>query len=329
MSCKYCFCNPSDKETCRIENRDGPQELEALLLDLHKPQQGCTRLCLSSCNLTSIQLTSGSNCAAHLASLTSLDLSNNSISTIPDDFFSYVPNLKYLNFSNNRISNIPPTIEILEKVEEVSFKNNLLRENSIPLASVMKLTYIKSFNVYDNFIDTNTLIDSAPSTVPANLMSMVNFFCSFLLVGSWNQNTPSRITDNLYLGSAEITEHPDELRHLGITHILSVGVRPSNCDGFTKKFIMALDFPSVALINHFDEAVEFIDSAVQAGKGCFVHCAMGVSRSATCVCAWLIKRRGMSANEALDYVKKARKCVSPNLGFIEQLLVYDKRIHGN
>lgn len=322
MACKVCQCNPQDKDVCRIENSsDEPCSLETLLKS-HEPQAGCTKLCLRACRINDIHI------ARDFPSLTSLDLSSNDITEIPDDFFSHVPNLKYCYFEGNRISNIPASIELIQNAEYVSFDSNLLRETSVPLASLLKLTYLKSFRVFDNFIDTAALVDAAPATVPPNLMSMVPFFTSYMLAGSWNQKTPSRITEHLFLGSVDTTENLEELRRLGITHVLSVGVPPVSTtveEGFTTKFIMALDFPFVPLIDRFDEAVEFIDSAVREGKGCLVHCAMGVSRSATCVCAWLIKKRGMNAAEALEYVTKKRKCVSPNLGFIEQLYVYSKR----
>lgn len=326
MSCRICGCNSQAKSSFRIENSESSDAcaLESLL-DAHNPPKDTTQLCLNACNITSIEVPEGSAWAPLYSSLTSLDLGNNKIAEIPDTFFSHFPHLKYLNFSYNRIANIPTTIESLTEVETVLFEKNLLRETSVPLASILNLTYLKAFNVYGNYIDTAKLAESAASTVPPSRMSMVPFLVSYMLVGAWNQYTPSRIDDGVFLGSVENTEAPEELRHLGITHILSVGVPPAAPEGFTTKYISALDFPSVPLIRNFDDAVDFIESARESGGACLVHCAAGRSRSATCVCAWLIKKRGMSASEALDHVKKARKCVSPNLGFVEQLNVYAQR----
>ena len=323
MSCKICCCNPQDKSSFRIENSDDCT-LESLL-DAHNPPKDTTQLCLNACNITSIEIPEGSAWAPLYSSLTSLDLGNNKIAEIPDTFFSHFPHLKYLNFSYNRIANIPATIECLKEVETVFFTRNLLRETAIPLAAILNLTCLKGFNVYENYIETRKLAESAAGTVPPSRMSMVPFLMSYMLVGVWNQRTPSHIDDGVFLGSVENAEDTEELHHLGITHILSVGVPIGIKEGFTTKYISALDFPSVPLIRNFDDAVDFIESAREGGGACLVHCAAGRSRSASCVCAWLIKKRGMSAKEALDYARKARSCVSPNLGFVAQLEEYAQR----
>ena len=49
-----------------------------------------------------------------------------------------------------------------------------------------------------------------------------------------------------------------------------------------------------------------------------VNCYMGLSRSASCVLAYLITKQGMSPNKALDFVKESR-AVRPNEGFLNQL----------
>lgn len=50
-----------------------------------------------------------------------------------------------------------------------------------------------------------------------------------------------------------------------------------------------------------------------------VHCAAGVSRSASFVIAYLMKKRDMLYPDALRYVKERRKVISPNSGFKKQL----------
>jgi len=49
---------------------------------------------------------------------------------------------------------------------------------------------------------------------------------------------------------------------------------------------------------------------------------MGKSRSATCVCAYLMKRHGISPNEALAQIRQARPLCEPNDGFMKQLELY-------
>src|SRR4051794_23033696 len=50
----------------------------------------------------------------------------------------------------------------------------------------------------------------------------------------------------------------------------------------------------------------------------YVHCRMGISRSATLVLAYLIMKRGLSAQEAVRTVRKHREII-PNQGFLKQL----------
>ena len=59
-----------------------------------------------------------------------------------------------------------------------------------------------------------------------------------------------------------------------------------------------------------------------------VHCFMGVSRSATVVCAYLIATMKMTPDEALAAVREKRDIVCPNVGFLHQLEEYSIRLHG-
>lgn len=48
-----------------------------------------------------------------------------------------------------------------------------------------------------------------------------------------------------------------------------------------------------------------------------VHCAMGMSRSATSVCMYLMRKFGMNFENALELVKVQRQKAEPNEGFVE------------
>lgn len=49
---------------------------------------------------------------------------------------------------------------------------------------------------------------------------------------------------------------------------------------------------------------------------------MGKSRSATCLCAYLIKRYGVTPDEALSSIRANRPLAEPNDGFWKQLELY-------
>lgn len=62
-----------------------------------------------------------------------------------------------------------------------------------------------------------------------------------------------------------------------------------------------------------------------AGK-VLVHCAMGLSRSATLVLAYLMIHENMKLEDAIEAIS-ANRNISPNEGFLEQLRQLDKELH--
>lgn len=56
---------------------------------------------------------------------------------------------------------------------------------------------------------------------------------------------------------------------------------------------------------------------------------MGISRSATVICAYLIATTRMTPREALAAVRAKRSIVSPNMGFLRQLEDYAAEVQGS
>jgi len=84
------------------------------------------------------------------------------------------------------------------------------------------------------------------------------------------------------------------------------------------------DRPAANLLEHLDDAVAYIEKAVQANKSVLVHCMAGVSRSATCVAAYIVKNLGLPPTDAIAKVKEGRSCANPNFGFVKQLNAWHK-----
>lgn len=61
-----------------------------------------------------------------------------------------------------------------------------------------------------------------------------------------------------------------------------------------------------------------------AHGGVLVHCYAGVSRSASCVIAYLMQERGMKFQEAFAFASKKRPVIFPNMGFQRQLREYEQ-----
>lgn len=67
----------------------------------------------------------------------------------------------------------------------------------------------------------------------------------------------------------------------------------------------------------------FPDSVKESGGRVLVHCQAGISRSATICLAYLIHAHRVRLNEAFEFVKRRRHVISPNLGFMGQLLQFE------
>lgn len=89
--------------------------------------------------------------------------------------------------------------------------------------------------------------------------------------------------------------------------------------------IEAADSEKEDLLSHFEFTCNWISEAIENSNGTvLVHCAAGVSRSASIVLAYIMKKFEMDFNEALKFVQKSRTSVSPNSGFCKQLIFWKK-----
>ena len=84
------------------------------------------------------------------------------------------------------------------------------------------------------------------------------------------------------------------------------------------------DFP---VLKGFDQAIKFIEDSISSGGRVFVHCNAGISRAASVCIAYLIKKKGMTVEESLAYLRSKRPAVCPNPGFIAQLEYYHECLH--
>jgi protein-tyrosine phosphatase len=80
------------------------------------------------------------------------------------------------------------------------------------------------------------------------------------------------------------------------------------------------------ILVYLDGAVRFMRHHILQGRSVLVHCAMGVSRSATVVIAYLMQYRAMTKIEAYTHVKERRPQCNPNPGFWTQLDIFGERI---
>jgi protein-tyrosine phosphatase len=145
-------------------------------------------------------------------------------------------------------------------------------------------------------------------------------------------NDPNFIEDNLWIscliGAGKIKEYPR------ILAVVSIGPDKTFAENYYPKFsgrtyhyVFVEDDEKADILQYLDEATEFIHNHKDVNV--LVHCAAGMSRSATVCIAYLIRYKGYSLNYALEICKKARPIVCPNKGFMEQLKVYENKFKIN
>jgi len=121
----------------------------------------------------------------------------------------------------------------------------------------------------------------------------------------------------LYLGNEDASMDFATLKSRGITHILIAG---NFLDAYFPEEFVYLNLPlndifAQDITAYFQQAINFINS----GKVIFVHCAAGVSRSASMVISYIMATKAMKYQEAHDFVKQKRDVICPNTGFSKQL----------
>ena len=145
------------------------------------------------------------------------------------------------------------------------------------------------------------------------------------------------LEDELFLGDGFMSEEKNVMINLKITHIINVTKCFFMLDEKIKKKIAYLqlqidDSAAETISKFFDKACDFIDQALKQNNNkkkknvVFVHCMAGISRSASIMIAYLMKMKKYTLCEAYIHVKKCRPRISPNSGFLKELVEYEKKI---
>ncbi|CAF4902436.1 dual specificity protein phosphatase MPK-4-like [Pieris rapae] len=173
-----------------------------------------------------------------------------------------------------------------------------------------------------------------------NFLSIQNPIIAFGTLKNWSrralynkidlctQSCYSQIIPGLYLSNARAAADRDVLRHLKITHVLTVEARRLPKSAFVDSdistlYIRANDTPQTNLLPYFPMANAFIEEGIQKGN-VLVHCHFGVSRSATLVIAYIMQKYGLRYEQAFNFVRQRRRFINPNPGFVNQLKQYQR-----
>ncbi|CAK63820.1 unnamed protein product (macronuclear) [Paramecium tetraurelia] len=126
---------------------------------------------------------------------------------------------------------------------------------------------------------------------------------------------------SLYLGDLDDAQNKQWLSQQKIGCVITVanGQPVSYYDNKIKHHYYFIDDKADFKIQkYFSKVFHDIEREIQT-TNVLIHCAAGISRSATFVIAYLIMKKGMSYKQAFNHVKSRRPMIRPNPGFITVL----------
>jgi protein-tyrosine phosphatase len=266
--------------------------------------------------------------------------------------------LRFQSFQNifNIMQDYSDRLKIFEIKNEVDYEFNHLPNSvhvspslfnpSISVADVSKLTDATRLRRFCIIIacssGLNTLAENFRKTFIRQkcrevyiLNEIDEFFIRypFLLINPKKKDYPNEIIPSfLYLGSEKQALDREIVENLKITHILNITKTAINKFQDIKYCkIEVLDTIDENISRYFKKAYDFIEKILHSNQLGFkntvlVHCALGVSRSATIVIMFIMKTYRMSLEDSLSFVKSQRQKIDPNPGFMKQLEEF--QLHG-
>lgn len=141
-----------------------------------------------------------------------------------------------------------------------------------------------------------------------------------------------KIIEGLYISGEKVASDLPLLLKTGITHIVNVnaGASPINFpEHFKYASVHLTDSVFEVFDDEFWDAVQFTNDAIESGGKILVHCRKGISRSAALCLAYLLEFKGMTYDEGLSLIRKARPMIDINNGFAQQILNHSKGLSGS
>ena len=138
----------------------------------------------------------------------------------------------------------------------------------------------------------------------------------------------SQITDNIYLSGVLGANDKKSLDKNNITEIINCTKNIPNY--FENKLnshnvpynylrIPVDDTVGQNIEQYFNITFDTIDKSIKDNKKILIHCFAGMSRSATILIAYFMKKNNWDYTTAYNFIKSKRSIIKPNRDFIKNL----------
>jgi len=194
------------------------------------------------------------------------------------------------------------------------------------VAKLVTLNSVQVIHVNDKLSSSKTWarVYFAPDNNTAGPMS--NVVGCFRVKGGRDAIDMDEVFPRLYVGAADAAENQLAMVQHGISHIVTIMESPSpgNFHGIKYLRFRLADSLDADIHQYFSRCFRFIHRALKnPSSKVLVHCFMGVSRSVTLACSYLMRSNNISAQSALELIKRTRFAANPKPGFKQQLLDYE------
>ncbi|EKM52573.1 uncharacterized protein PHACADRAFT_261078 [Phanerochaete carnosa HHB-10118-sp] len=142
----------------------------------------------------------------------------------------------------------------------------------------------------------------------------------------------------LFLGpEPALEEHVEMLLANGVKRIINIAAECDDDHGLRlrERFERYAHIPMRDTVEEDNitrgvrEACTFLDDARLHSAPTYVHCKAGKSRSVTAVMAYLIHANHWTLSRAYTFVLERRKGISPNIGFVSELMTFEEQELGS
>jgi protein-tyrosine phosphatase len=225
--------------------------------------------------------------------------------------------------------------DIISNKKQLILLYNIETNNGIEPMILSRMRELFIGNIYAIYPSLEAFAEDFPENIKTissgfSLISSHNFIVGY-------DPIPSEIISDingwkLYLSSESVATDINLLKKFNITSIVTI--RDRQCEmkdhpdfsHIVFKHVDIIDRPHIDIKQYFSDTFDFIDKMKQEKRNVLIHCHAGISRSATMVIAYIMQSEKKSLGEVYKFVLSKRRQISPNMGFMGQLIIFNTEL---